>query len=392
MILVRIISTGIQVFFCLKITAFKGLGKACPENSFESLIEKFKNMKKLLFISMVVLATTNAQAKIWRVNNNAGIVADFSSLTAAVSSASVLSGDTIHVEPSATTYTGPTISKQLVIIGNGYFLTGAGGNNGLQATITESSIGDFRFASGSAGTKLIGLVLQNNSFAAGYNGNVNITFEKCRFTGIAPLNFENRAETFSNITIRKCFFSTTASTWQAGTATLNNFTIENSIFASSISLPNGAGTLNFVFRNNHITGVASLSNAYVANSVFASASQNTFTSCNVKNNLFVVNQTGVTTGPLSTNGNNLVSQTLTSIIVNTGSDDGKFQLAAGSPAIGGGVDISGTKPDCGAFGGTDPYKLSGIPGIPTIYALTVPASIPLATPTMNVTISTRNNN
>ncbi|HRG83471.1 MAG TPA: hypothetical protein PLO99_13225, partial [Chitinophagaceae bacterium] len=283
-------------------------------------------------------------------------------------------------------------SKQLVIIGNGYFLTGAGGNNGLQATITESSIGDFRFASGSAGTKLIGLVLQNNSFAAGYNGNVNITFEKCRFTGIAPVNFENRAETFSNITIRKCFFSTTANIWQAGTATLNNFTIENSIFTSSISLPNGAGTLNFVFRNNHITGVASLSNAYVANSVFASASQNTFTSCNVKNNLFVVNQAGVTTGPLSTNGNNLVSQTLTSIIVNTGSDDGKYQLAAGSPAIGGGVDISGTKPDCGAFGGTDPYKLSGIPGIPTIYALTVPASIPLATPTMNVTISTRNNN
>jgi hypothetical protein len=84
------------------------------------------------------------------------------------------------------------------------------------------------FASGSAGTKLIGLVLTNNSFAGGYNGNVNITFEKCRFTGVAPVNFQNRTEAFSNIVLRKCFFNTAASTWQAASATLTNFTIENS--------------------------------------------------------------------------------------------------------------------------------------------------------------------
>jgi hypothetical protein len=350
-------------------------------------------MKKLFFFIVIYfLLTGTAQARIWRVNNNAGVNADFTSLSAAVSNASVVNGDTIHVEPSATGYTGPTINKQLVIIGNGYFLTGAGGNAGLQATTTESTISDMTFASGSAGTKLIGLVLSNNSFASGYNGNVNINFEKCRFTGVAPVNFQNRTETFSNISLRKCFFSTSANTWQAATTTLNNFTIENSIFSSTISFPTGSGTLNFVFRNNHVVSTASLSNAYVANSIFASAGSNTFTSCNVKNNLFVFNQTGVTVGPLSVNGNNLVNQSLASIIVNSGSDDGKFALAAGSPAIGGGVDISGTKPDCGAFGGTDPYKLSGIPGIPTIYALTVPASIPLGTPTMNVTISTRNNN
>jgi hypothetical protein len=350
-------------------------------------------MKKLFFLIITVsLFNMAAQAKIWRVNNNAGIVADFTTLTAAVANASVVNGDTIHVEPSATGYTGPTINKQLVIIGNGYFLTGAGGNAGLQATTIESSIFDMTLASGSAGTKFIGLVLSNNSFASGYNGNVNITFEKCRFTGVAPVNFQNRTEAFSNITIRKSFFSTTASTWQASTATLTNFTIENSIFASNIAFLTGGGTLNFTFRNNHIVGTASLSNAYVANCVFGSGSVSTFTSCNVKNNLFVVNQTGITVGSLNVNGNNLVSQTLASIILNSGSDDGKFVLAAGSPAIGGGVDISGTKPDCGAFGGTDPYKLSGIPGIPTIYALTVPASVPLGTPTMNVTISTRNNN
>ena len=350
-------------------------------------------MKKLLFFTVIaVFATVTSKAKIWRVNNNAGIAADFTTLTAAVANGSVVSGDTIHVEPSATSYTGPTINKQLVIIGNGYFLTGAGGNAGLQAITTECTFGDMTFASGSAGTKLIGLVLSNNSFVGGYNGNVNITFEKCRFVGVAPVNFQNRAEAFSNIVLRKCFFSTAANTWQAANATLTNFTIENSIFASVVTFLTGAGTLNFTFRNNHIVSAASLSNAYVANCVFGGTSTNTFTSCNVKNNLFVFNQTGITVGPLSINGNNLVSQTLASIILNTGSDDGKFVLAGGSPAIGGGVDISGTKPDCGPFGGTDPYKLSGIPGIPSIYALTVPASVPLGTPTMNVTISTRNNN
>lgn len=350
-------------------------------------------MKKIALVAVLAMVLQlNLQAKIWRVNNNAGVTADFTTFTAAVANASVVSGDTIHVEPSATSYNGATVSKQLTIIGNGFFLTGTGGNSGLQATTTESVLSDMAFASGSAGTRLIGLVLNNNNFAAGYNGNVNITFEKCKFLGVAPVNFQNRTETFSNITIRKSYFNTNAGTWQAATTTLNNFTIENCIFASFITFLTGPATLNFVFRNNHVVSTASLSNAYVANCIFGGASNNTFTSCNVKNNVFVVNQTGITVGPLSTNGNNLTSQTLASIILNTGSDDGRFQLAAGSPAINGGVDISGVKPSCGAFGGTDPYKLSGIPGIPTIYSLTVPASVPLATPTMNVTLSTRNNN
>jgi hypothetical protein len=113
----------------------------------------------------------------------------------------------------------------------------------------------------------------------------------------------------------------------------------------------------------------------------------------VKNNLFVNAQTGVTVGSLSTNGNNLISQTRASLIVDAGSDDAKYQLAAASPAIGGGVDISGTKPDCGAFGGNDPYVLSGIPNIPTIYSLSFPNgnSVPSGSSSILVDFSTRNN-
>ena len=50
-----------------------------------------------------------------------------------------------------------------------------------------------------------------------------------------------------------------------------------------------------------------------------------------------------------------------------GSTDGQYQLKAGSPAIGAGEDGV----DIGAFGGPDPYVLSGVPSIPVIYELDV---------------------
>ncbi len=351
-----------------------------------------KQLLSLLFIAVLLMLTQPTQAKIWRVNNTTAVNADFTSLVTAVANVSVLSGDTIHVEPSATTYGNITLAKNLVVIGNGYLLTGTGSNAGLQENTLTSMVSSFTFGSGSAGTRIIGIEVTSTflAFSSGYSGNVNLTFEKCRLNN--SLSF-TAGSTYSNISIRKCLFNNGLNL--TSTATLNNFTIENCILNSNLYWlnTNTAGTGN-VFRNNVFkTGSdVQLTAFYVANNIFLCGSNSTFINCNVKNNIFSFNQTGVTVGPLNVNGNNLVSQTEASLIVNTASIDGRFQLAGGSPAIGGGVDISGTKPDCGAFGGNDPYKLSGIPGIPTIYSLTVPASVPVGSPTMNVTFSTRNNN
>ena len=52
------------------------------------------------------------------------------------------------------------------------------------------------------------------------------------------------------------------------------------------------------------------------------------------------------------------------------SDDAKWMLKAGSPAIGAGV--SGV--DCGAFGGVTPYVLSGVPNLPHIYEAAIPGT------------------
>jgi hypothetical protein len=357
-------------------------------------------MKKLCSFLLIAIFAITAQAKIWRVNNNVGISADATALpilfdgTSSASNPEAANGDTIHVEPSATAYNSPNINKQVVIIGNGYFLSGTSGNTGLQENTLTSRVGGFFFGSGSAGTRIIGIDLVNQSgFFGGHSGNVNFTYEKCRFIQNIWFNLSANT-TYTNITIRKCFIESQSVNIPA-TTTLNNFTLENCVQSGLFfDFPTSLGT-NIVIRNNVFATIngANLQNAYVANNLFlTSATVNTFVSCNVKNNIFTANQTGVTVGPLSTNGNNLITQPIATIVVNSGSTDGKFQLAAGSPAISGGVDIAGQKPNCGAFGGNDPYKLSGIPGIPTIYSLSVPTSIPVGTATMNVTLSTRNNN
>ena len=55
--------------------------------------------------------------------------------------------------------------------------------------------------------------------------------------------------------------------------------------------------------------------------------------------------------------------------VDEGTTDGQWQLALGSPGIGAG--IGGV--DVGAFGGPNPYVLSGIPNLPAIYHFVAPA-------------------
>jgi len=63
---------------------------------------------------------------------------------------------------------------------------------------------------------------------------------------------------------------------------------------------------------------------------------------------------------------------MTTVFVDSGSvsTDGDWQLRSGSPAIGAGLDGV----DCGMFGGSTPYVLSGIPAIPSIYYFIAPGS------------------
>ncbi|NII25325.1 hypothetical protein HB364_09545 [Pseudoflavitalea sp. X16] len=347
-------------------------------------------MKYLSLLIAFMSITVISQAKIWRINNNAGVVADFTTFHAAVNSASVLAGDSLYFEPSATDYAtnSMTLNKRLIVIGPGYFLDPANasipGNAGLQVATKDARIPFIRMSSGANGSKFLGITLSGSVYVTGIS---NVSFEKCFFAG--GLYFEDGACTA--ITVRKCYLSGTSIS-ASGTATLSNFVCENSIFNNNgyINLTILTGSDNIVRNNSVINGgnAFTLVNTYFANNIIGAWSQCDLTNCTIKNNLFQANQTLPGTAT-----NNLVNQDMATIYTGTGSFDARCMLKTGSPAIGAGLTVGAvTNPDCGAFGGTDPYKLSGIPNIPSIYSLTVPTSIPSGSATMNITFSTRNNN
>lgn len=344
-------------------------------------------IKALLTLVVFTLSAFCANAKIWRVNNNVGVVADFTTFSAAVNSASVLIGDTIHIEPSATSYGGGTLNKRLVVIGVGYLLVpAAGGNAGLQAGINTSLISGPTIVNGANGSKFLGLNFQSPPFIQVSATAYNLVFEKCIFTG---LSFA--AGTHDGITIRKCFNKNQPASISGGS--LSNCVVENCIIDDAagfgISFTNFTG-VGCVVRNNVFKTIVTVDcpNAYFANNIIISSNNSTFTNSNVKNNLFSFATQTIPTGGTA----NQLGVIEANVFTLTGSNDAKFQLKAASPAIGAGVTIGALTPDCGAYGSTDPYKLSGIPAIPSIYLLTVPASIPSGSLTMNVTFSTRNNN
>jgi hypothetical protein len=349
-------------------------------------------MKYLSFLLAFVFIATVADARIWRVNNNVGINTDFTTYHEAVNASTVVAGDTLYFEPSATDYqtNSITLSKRLVIIGPGFFLDPANtfspGNPGLQLATADARLGFIRIGAGAAGSRFLGLSFPWGVYFADAS---NIVFERSIFGGF--VNFETG--TNDNVSFRKNFFYGNAIGNAAG-VTITNFVCENNLFYNNghVNLDRLTGTGN-IFRNNSALNGANgfvLVNCYIANNIFGTYSGSVLTNSTVKNNFFQMNQalSGTAT-------NNVVNQDMADVFVagNTGSFDSRLALKAGSPAIGAGLTVGTVvSPNCGAYGGPDPYKLSGIPNIPTIYSFTVPTSIPSGTATMNVTFSTRNNN
>ena len=121
---------------------------------------KLTLMRKQLFFAALACAclfSNNVFAKIWRVNNNAGINANFTTLQAAHDGAA--SGDTLYVEGSSQTYGSLTCSKKLCIIGPGYYLNENPGNQALGLTAQSASLD---FGAGSAGSELMGMNVASN--------------------------------------------------------------------------------------------------------------------------------------------------------------------------------------------------------------------------------------
>ncbi len=346
-------------------------------------------MKQFILLSTMICIAFVANAKIWRVNNNPGVLADFTDMPAVFAGGSgVNNDDTIHVEASSIRYSAFNMNKRLVIIGTGYFLSGANSNPGLQAN-TNPALLEYCFIDTLAsGSQFIGIEFSDGIYTANGQGADNIIVTRCNMSQM-NIGFAgpSAGADYTGWIINKChLLSITAST-----RPVKNAVITNTIVVQSFDLGN-AGNLNNLVRNNVFRSTITTYNTYFSNNIITGSSF-AATNSTVKNNTCIGAASAGFLAFVGSNGNVAGETDANTFEGLTGnSTDGRWRLKVGSQAIGTGETLNSVTPDRGAFGTADPYVLSGIAPIPTIYSLTVPASVPSSATTMQITISTKSNN
>ena len=326
-------------------------------------------MKRLTTI-FLMLCFFSASATSWRLNNNPAVDADFTTFQAAHDAASA--GDTIYIEGTGDQnhYGNITISKKLIIIGPGFFLNE---NDSTYANPIFARFLSIYIQPTAAGTEIYGLYI--NTADANTNQiriRASDVIVSRNFFHFHPYNTIRLDANVENVSITQNY------AYQIETAS-------NSIVANNILISN-----NFI---QNVIDLNSLSNAIISNNVIRAYLTNVYYS-QIKNNIMYenhggdflcVNNTGnyvaynLAAGALVSGGTygpgNVGNVNMANVFVGyptqgVFSTDGKWQLKAGSPAIGageGGI-------DCGMFGGPLPYVLSGLPAIPRIYEALVPTA------------------
>jgi hypothetical protein len=330
-------------------------------------------------------------AKIWRINNT-GIPADFTSANAASTSPQVANGDTLHIEPSGVSYGVLEINKRLVVIGNGYILGDAAANlnPNLQANTAQSILGNVGVGIGGNGTVIMGITC--NEFTISGASDVVVKRNHIQILQIAE-NGSNNTQWIQNYVAK----------WiGAALGAATNMVISNNIIMGFVDFngnDNGIFSNNVVVNNNVVAGQFNygsivLHNFIVRNNIKVQNQQGMgLINCTVQNNTDCTGATGFGT----TNGNTGNVDMSTVFVgwptIESFSNDGRYALKAGSPALGTGFGGS----DRGAILTTtnsnnnlaDTYVLSGVPSVPSIFRFDAPTSVSAGT--MNVTISTRTN-
>jgi hypothetical protein len=326
-------------------------------------------MKVLAFI-MFVFISVSAQAKIWRVNNNVGNAADFTTIQAAHNGAA--SGDTIYMEGSNTSYGSLTSTKQLFIIGPGYFLDMVTNTQVGQLT---AKVGDFTLNNGAAGTVIMGLDFSGNGITLYCS---DVVIRKNRFSntngnehlwthGMVTLNNVNNNSTLggvSNIVIAQNYGVAITATKPS-----NNILITNNVIGfgaawgennANLCLDGGQNTALLIQNNIIRRGKVSVYGSTITNNIMV----NGFFTPN--NNLYSNNISNST--QFGTDNGNQSGIAMTDVFTNTGAPDEAYKLKAGSLAIGAGYGSTPTNPiDCGIYSGIMPYVVAGQVNMPVIY-------------------------
>jgi len=326
-------------------------------------------MKKLMFLSslLALVLTINAQPKIWSVSKDAAQKADYSEIQAAIDAASP--GDYIYIYPSVYE-DGFYLGIPLIIVGPGYFL---GDNPDTQINKSPATVkGEVSIGTNTSGAIITGINIEN---LVTIQGASNVLIKRNRIHSM-------EINSSTNITVKQNFIYEDT-----------EFTFLNPHIHTSIYVKNNSASI--VFKNNFISATDTYFGPGKESSFLRT--ENT-TSCLVENNVVYGNFVGYNItfnnnvsragenkggencacfnnisggGQFGTANSNQANVSMTAVFVGSASNpsaDGQWQLKNGSPAKGAGLDGV----DCGMFGGSDPYLLSGIPDIPVIYFFEAP--------------------
>lgn len=336
----------------------------------------------VIIIALLLAASAGTHATIRRVNNVPGSSAPYATLFAAVSAAA--SGDTIHVEGSATSYFDLNINKRLVVIGPGYFLNEANANPNTQFNKNGAVVVNLGFQAGSKGSVVMGLEIRNSltvsdSLITIQRNIINNTAIYLAYTG----------HSFGD-TVRNNYFLGASQVTNSGGYKSDGLMLYNNIFAVSYNglyIYNLANASGYVINNSFISNdplTFNCANFTFQNNIFNKASFGTLLPSNIflKNIAF----SGIPAGGGDSLGVNMTGIYLGWPVAGSYSTDGRFKLMPGAPAAGFGM-LAGVPVDCGAFGGPAPYVLSGMPPIPGIYDLQAPETVPSGTAQISISVS-----
>ncbi|WP_019990589.1 right-handed parallel beta-helix repeat-containing protein [Rudanella lutea] len=318
-------------------------------------------MKTTLLILGLMLATTFTFAQnVIRVQNG-------QSLQTIIDDPAFVAGSVLLLDPGS--YGSVIVRKRVSIIGSGYF-------NGTN----EAQLDDVTFASNNL-TASDGSLITGCSMRTITISRSNITVQRCRFYPNSSTDDINIGA-IDNARLVQCFID--GNVVISGDAT--NFLIKNCIINGAIYTRNSSVRYTGVIAHNTMTyaacDVISLGttnvNVTVANNILITPAtcNNANAGQNYRTDMFAsFNNNIVRLGNYqSTNPSNVflnVANMAGTLFTPAGTSlEGQYMLSASSPARGAGE--GGT--DCGAFGGADPYVLTGSPVGPVIQDLQVPAT------------------
>jgi len=334
-------------------------------------------MKNLLPLLALLLCTAAFAQTPITVSNQPGFDATYSDLQTAIDA--VDAGSVLYVHGSGVSYGNITISKQVTLYGPGYLLA----ENEISNTFENyqpAILGTTTISDGANGVIIVGLDISILHVQSDNNIISRSIISGCELVGansnMILNNFFDNNNEYCGGYASICIGSNCSNTLISGN-------IFRALNTTVHSITSSADSSNGTLYSNTICDNLRVKNFNVRNNVINSVSYSITDNSAFHNNIIGEDETA-----LNINNNQInidiapmfVGESLTSSI------DNQYQLKPDAAAIGA-ADDGG---DCGAFGGSSPYILSGLPNLPTVYQIISPVTTP-SSGNMNVTVKAKSN-